>query len=937
MKTITNTFKSFVLRVKAWIFSIVLVSSQVVSAQTVVDIIVGSPDHTTLEAAVLAAELDGTLSGEGPFTVFAPTDAAFAALPEGTVEALLADIPALTAILTYHVVGSTALSGDLSDKQKIVTLNGKKVTITIDEMGVKINGVAMVVAADLLADNGVVHVIDAVLLPPPATVADIVVSSPDHNTLEAALGAAGLVGTLSGDGPFTVFAPTDAAFAALPEGTVEALLADIPTLTAILTYHVVGAEAWSGDLSNKQKIVTLNGKKVTITIDEMGVKINGVAMVVAADILANNGVVHVIDAVLLPPPATVADIVVSSPDHNTLEAALGAAGLVGTLSGDGPFTVFAPTDAAFAALPEGTVEALLADIPTLTAILTYHVVGAEAWSGDLSNKQKIVTLNGKKVTITIDEMGVKINGVAMVVAADILANNGVVHVIDAVLLPPPATVADIVVSSPDHNTLEAALGAAGLVGTLSGDGPFTVFAPTDAAFAALPEGTVEALLADIPTLTAILTYHVVGAEAWSGDLSNKQKIVTLNGKKVTITIDEMGVKINGVAMVVAADILANNGVVHVIDAVLLPPPATVADIVVSSPDHNTLEAALGAAGLVGTLSGDGPFTVFAPTDAAFAALPEGTVEALLADIPTLTAILTYHVVGAEAWSGDLSNKQKIVTLNGKKVTITIDEMGVKINGVAMVVAADILADNGVVHVLDAVLLPPPATVADIVVSSPDHNTLEAALGAAGLVGTLSGDGPFTVFAPTDAAFAALPEGTVEALLADIPTLTAILTYHVVGAEAWSGDLSDGMEIETLNGKKVTITIGEMGVKINDVAMVIAADILADNGVVHVIDAVLIPETTNIGSNLLERGSKLKVYPNPASSQINLSFSLKKAGRVSMEIFNGSGQRVDYTSLGTLQEGVHGFNKPISNLGNGLYMVVITTETERVVSKLKVVR
>ncbi|MFZ1336533.1 MAG: fasciclin domain-containing protein, partial [Saprospiraceae bacterium] len=203
------------MRLKLLFIMLFMSSLSLLQSQTVVDIIVNSPDHNTLEAAVIAAGLADALSGDGPFTVFAPTDAAFDALPAGTVAALLNDIPTLTAILTYHVVGAKALSTDLSDGQVITTLNGKDVTVTINGNGVFINN-AKVTVADIEADNGVVHVIDAVLLPPSNTVVDIIVNSPDHNTLEAAVIAAGLAGPLSGDGPFTVFAPTDAAFDALP-------------------------------------------------------------------------------------------------------------------------------------------------------------------------------------------------------------------------------------------------------------------------------------------------------------------------------------------------------------------------------------------------------------------------------------------------------------------------------------------------------------------------------------------------------------------------------------------------------------------------------------------------------------------------------------------------------------------------------------------------
>lgn len=291
---------------KKILFSFMLtVLSYVSFAQiSVVDIIVNSPEHDTLEDAVIAAELADDLSGPGPFTVFAPTDAAFAALPDGTIETLLADpTGTLAQILLYHVVGGQALSTDLSDGQTITTLLGEDITVTIGMNGVMINN-ATVVVADITATNGVVHVINAVLLPPApqptTTVVDVIVNSDVHNTLEAAVVAAGLVETLSGTGPFTVFAPTDAAFAALPAGTVETLLADpTGTLTDILLYHVVGAEALSTDLTNGQTVTTLLGQNVTVTINADGVFINN-AQVTVADIVTDNGVIHVIDAVLLP-------------------------------------------------------------------------------------------------------------------------------------------------------------------------------------------------------------------------------------------------------------------------------------------------------------------------------------------------------------------------------------------------------------------------------------------------------------------------------------------------------------------------------------------------------------------------------------------------------------------------------------------------------------
>ena len=558
---------------------LLLLGTLLTAQTTVVDVVVNSEDHTLLEAAVIEADLAGALSGEGPFTVFAPTDAAFTTLIEAleiTTDDLLA-LPNLADILLYHVVQASAASSSLSDGQMVTTMLGSDVTISIMDGTVMVND-ATVTVADIAADNGIVHVIDAVLLPPTPetnTVVDVIVNSEDHTLLEAAVGAAGLVDALNAEGPFTVFAPTDAAITALVEAleiTAEDLLA-LDGLGDILLYHVVNATALSTDLEDGQAVTTLLGEDVTISIMDGTVMVNE-ATVTVADISADNGVVHVIDAVLLPPTPevtpTVADIIANSPDHTVLAAVLDSTDLDVALSGTGPFTVFAPTDAAFDAVDPMTLISLLLDNEALSAILTYHVAGDSVMSTDLSDGQVITTLNGGDVTVSIMDGTVMIND-ATVIVADLVGANGVVHVIDAVLLPPapqPATVVEIIVNSPDHTVLETAVIAAGLDDDLSGEGPFTVFAPTDAAFAALPAGALEGLLAD-PTgaLADLLLYHVAGAAALSTDLSDGQLVTTLQGGDVEVTIDGMGVMINN-ANVIVADLVADNGVVHVIDAAL---------------------------------------------------------------------------------------------------------------------------------------------------------------------------------------------------------------------------------------------------------------------------------------------------------------------------------------------------------------------------------
>lgn len=279
-----------------------------VNAQSIADIVADSPDHNTLEAALNAAELTSVLDGTDEFTLFAPTDAAFANLPEGLVEALLTDPSGvLTEVLLYHVVSGAAPSSALSDGQMVATVNGQDVTVSIADGNVMINS-AMVTVADIMADNGIVHVVDAVLVPTTTTIYDVVTQSPDHTTLETAIDLAGLDGTLSGPGTFTLFAPTDAAFAAVDPATLNALLADPQgLLTDVLLYHAVGSIALSSNLSDGASVPTLFGENVTVTIDGSTVMINE-AMVTVADIVTINGIVHVIDAVLVPTTLSVDDI-----------------------------------------------------------------------------------------------------------------------------------------------------------------------------------------------------------------------------------------------------------------------------------------------------------------------------------------------------------------------------------------------------------------------------------------------------------------------------------------------------------------------------------------------------------------------------------------------------------------------------------------------------
>jgi len=285
----------------------------------------------------------------------------------------------------------------------------------------------------------------------------------------------------------------------------------------------------------------------------------------------------------------------------------------------------------------------------------------------------------------------------------------------------------------------------------------------------------------------------------------------------------------------------------------MPELTDIVDTAVADGRFTTLVAAVQAAGLVETLKGEGPFTVFAPTDEAFAKLPDGTVEELLKpeNLETLQNILLYHVVPGKVMAADvvmLDGQMVDTALEGKQIAISVKDGKVYLNDSAEVIITDVETSNGVIHVIDAVLLPP-AELTDIVdtaVADGRFTTLVAAVQAAGLVETLKGEGPFTVFAPTDEAFAKLPEGTVEELLKpeNLETLQNILLYHVVPGKVMAEDvvMLDGQMVDTaLEGEQILISIKDGKVFLNDSAEVIITDIETSNGVIHVIDTVLLPE------------------------------------------------------------------------------------------------
>lgn len=442
-------------------------------------------------------------------------------------------------------------------------------------------------------------------------------------------------------------------------------------------------------------------------------------------------------------------------------------------------------------------------------------------------------------------------------------------------------IVDTAVGAGQFTILAAALQATGLDSVLADESrEFTVFAPDDAAFNKLGDQTIANLLGDLDTLSNILLYHVIADASVDSTTAISlagSSVTTANTQDARLSLDDGELFVN-MSRVTATDIAASNGIIHVIDTVLTPPPVqdeapvddaaqpgTIVDVAIANGSFNTLIAAAQATGLDAVLADpSSTFTVFAPTDDAFAALPAGTLDALLDDPDTLRQILLYHVVSGAAVNAETAiglAGTSVTTANGADVELELREGELFIND-SKVIITDVQASNGIIHVIDTVLIPPTdatptaepvpspagenptATILDVAREA-GFNTLVAAVEATGLDTALGHpDDTYTVFAPTDAAFAALGQDTIDALLADPETLKDILLYHVLPGVVISGEQATGLvgiDIQAGNSDIVRLSQRDSGLFIND-SLIVTTDVQAVNGVIHVIDAVLIPPT-----------------------------------------------------------------------------------------------
>lgn len=521
----------------------------------IVDVAVANEElFSTLVAAVQAADpaILETLTGPGPYTVFAPTNQAFSNLFDFlgvTPEELLANTELLTTVLLYHVVEGEVLAEQVIglDGQSVPTLLGEGgITITIQDGNVILNDVVQVTSTDIQASNGVIHVIDDVLLP--QSVLDSLSAEPDQE--EEMMAADEFVNIrvahfspdtpavdvyVNGEAAITNLAFPDVTdFITLPAGTYEIAVAPAGTSIDQAAIGPADFDLPAGEFVTVAAIGSLNAGTLapSIFIKDFSPIPEGSARVV---------VFHGIE------------------DAPAVDVRAGGTVLINGLAYPGSFITAdgTPNDGAFELdVPAGTYDLTVTPAGATTPVVL-DLSGTTLEAG----VYYLVAAVG-----TLENPSVSLKAVDATTASELRAAIG-----EEDMMTTEGTIVDIAVADGRFETLVTAVIAADLAETLAGEGPFTVFAPTDDAFAALPEGTVESLLNNIPALTDILLYHVVSGEVLAETVVTLDAATTLQGSDVTISVQDGNVFLNDTIQVIITDIEATNGVIHVIDGVLLPP------------------------------------------------------------------------------------------------------------------------------------------------------------------------------------------------------------------------------------------------------------------------------------------------------------------------------------------------------------------------------
>uniref|UniRef100_A0A8C8A1R5 Periostin n=1 Tax=Oryzias sinensis TaxID=183150 RepID=A0A8C8A1R5_9TELE len=510
------------------------------------------------------------------------------------------------------------------------------------------------------------------------------------------------------------------------------------------------------------------------------------------------------------------------------------------IEGSGSFTFFAPSNEAWELLDEDVRNALVSNVNIeLYNALHYHMANKRLLTKDLKNGMTITSMyNDLDLHINHYSNGVVTVNCARIISGNQIATNGVVHVIDRVISAIGNSMQDVIEVEDDLTTLSDLAQTSGLLEKLGQPGHYTLFAPTNDAFDKLGSDVLERLQSDKEVLKALLSFHLLDSVQCSEAIMVGSSYETLEGNNIEIGCDGDSLTVNGVKMVLKKDIVTKNGVIHLIDQVLLPDSAKqVMELLGSS--QSTFGDMISELGISTSMASDAEYTFLAPLNDVF------TDEVMSIDQDDLRVILENHVLKNKIMLGQLYNGQLLETIAGKTLRVFIYRTAVCIENSCLIRGTKEGA-NGALHLMKTLLKPAAKTMFEILKQNGNFKIFLSLMEAAGLTDVLRQEGSFTLFAPSDKAFASLATRDLELLKSNKNALKTILLYHLTNAVFVSGGLEVGVTnlLKSLQGSSLKLIFANSTTQVNSVK-VPEADIMATNGVVHFVNQVLYPGDTSI--------------------------------------------------------------------------------------------
>ncbi|KAK6474854.1 transforming growth factor-beta-induced protein ig-h3-like [Huso huso] len=525
---------------------------------------------TTTKMYSERAELQPEIEGPGSFTIFAPSNEAWSTLPAEILDALVSNVNIeLLNALHYHMVNRRLTTEDLKHGMVVPSMyQDLNVLIHHYPNGIVTVNCARLMKADQHATNGVVHVIDRVITAITNTIQQSIEGDDLLETLNTAVAAAGLEQVLDSEGQYTFFAPTNEAFEKINPETLNRILGDPVALKDLLNYHILKTVQCSESIVAGTPMETLQGTALEVGCDGSEMTLNGKAIITSKDHLGTNGVIHYISELLIPDSAkTLAELAEGSTVSTALDL-FSQAGLSSHMTGSEAVTLLAPTNDAFK-------DTTLRVTPEVKRLLRNHIVKEQLSSKHLYHGQVLETLGGKKLRIFVYRNAVCIENTC-IAAHDKKGRYGSLFHIDKVLTPPVGTVMDVLKGDNRFSTLVGAIQRAGLTEMLNQQGTYTVFAPTNEAFSAMPRGELNKLMGNSRQLSDLLKYHIGEELLVSGGVGSYTRLKSLQGDKLELNMRNYTVNVNRVP-VAEADMMATNGVVFAVSSIIQPVARTAGD------------------------------------------------------------------------------------------------------------------------------------------------------------------------------------------------------------------------------------------------------------------------------------------------------------------------------------------------------------------------